>query len=124
MGKSKTLFRSRTASIHHPDHATGNRRRSNRQRNARRYPGPLPPRNVSKKAEEADSVRHFLRGVWMNWRRWGSDIDVDRDFGKNMFMHGMAVTKTVPDWTLWPTLPDEVIAQMKSDGKTAELKGR
>ena len=83
------------------------------------------PRNVSKKAEEeADSVRRFLRGVWMNWRRWGSDIDVDRDFGKNMFMHGMAVTKTVPDWTLWPTLPDEVIAQMKSDGKTAELKGK
>ena len=83
------------------------------------------PRGVSKKAEEdADAVRRFLRGVWLNWRRWGSDIDVDRDFGKNLFLHGVAVTKTVPDWTLWPSLPDEVIEQMKSGGKTAELKGK
>lgn len=73
-----------------------------------------PPRGMSKKAEEdADAVRRYLKALWRHWRRNGSDIDVLRDCGKNLFMSGMGSIKIVPDWTLWPVLPDKDIKELR-----------
>lgn len=75
------------------------------------------PRNVSKKAEQdADAVRRWLDGLWKHWRRSGSDIDVLRDFLKNLAAHGKAILKVVPDWTLYPVLDDGSEQQLRESG--------
>lgn len=72
------------------------------------------PRNFSKAAQdEAEVISRFLKNVWIYWRQKGSDIDVVRDFIKNLFKNGKACFKVIPDWTLWPELDDDTIEKMK-----------
>lgn len=74
-----------------------------------------PPRGLGKKPEEdADAVRRFCRGLWRHWRRSGMDIDFLSDCAKNLALNGVACVKLVPDWTLWPVLPDGEIEGLKA----------
>lgn len=73
-----------------------------------------PPRGKSERsAEEAETVSRMLISMWNLWRITGSDIDVLRDFIKNLFKHGKAVFKVVPDYTLWPSLDEAEIEELK-----------
>lgn len=73
-----------------------------------------PARGPSEKAaKEAEIISRFLRSVIEYWRVNSSDIDVLRDFIKNLFKHGKAVLKIVPDYTLWPSIPDDEIEDLK-----------
>lgn len=65
------------------------------------------PRSFGKKAQEdAEQIQRFLKNLWLFWRQTNSDIDVLRDFIKNLFKNGKAIFKIVPDWSLWPTLSE------------------
>lgn len=78
-----------------------------------------PPRKQTQTAEkDADTIRRWTRGLWQHWRRKNSDIDIVRDFIKNLFMSGKAIFKVAPDWTLWPQLSDKVEKELleKNDG--------
>lgn len=82
------------------------------------------PRKLTEKAEkDADNIRRFTRGVWRYWRQKGSDIDIIRDFLKNLFMSGKAAFKVAPDWTLWPQLDEEDEKKLRRQGRAA-LKQR
>jgi len=84
-----------------------------------------PPRSVTKTAEEdADAVRRFGRALYFHWGRESSDINPFRDAAKNLFMHGFACIKQVPDWTLWPVLPDGKIAELESKGDSGKAELR
>lgn len=75
--------------------------------------------------EDAERIIRFLKSVWAHWRTNNSDVDVVRDFIKNLFKNGKAVFKLVPDWTLWPELADEDIKRMKPEqikGATERIK--
>jgi len=79
-----------------------------------------PPRGKRKKHEEdADAIRRFARGLWQFWRFRGGDIDVLRDFMKNLFMSGKACFKVAPDWTLWPQLSPEEESSLRARGREA-----
>lgn len=79
-----------------------------------------PPRGVGKKAEaEADNVRRAVRALWAYWRTSGNDIDIVRDFLKNLFKSGKACFKIAPDWSLWPVLTEDTEAELKSKGSEA-----
>lgn len=87
------------------------------------------PRGMTDKAErDADMVRRFIKGLWNHWRATGSDIDVMRDFAKNLFRSGKACWKLVPDWTLWPGIDEEEIKELKrgsnkaAQARIAEIK--
>lgn len=75
------------------------------------------PRGFSVTAQEnADSVRRFIKNMWGSWRQSNNDIDILRDFIKNLVKNGKACFKLVPDWTLWPQLTDDVIAGLEISG--------
>lgn len=65
--------------------------------------------------ENADNVRRFVRAMWKYWRTQGADIDIIRDFLKNLFMSGKAIFKVAPDWTLWPQLSPEVEKKLRRE---------
>jgi hypothetical protein len=72
------------------------------------------PRGVSKAAEQdADLCRRYIRNLIQYWRTSGNDIDIVRDFLKNLFKSGKAVFKVAPDWSLWPQLSDDAIEEIK-----------
>jgi hypothetical protein len=76
-----------------------------------------PPRGFGEKPQQdAETIQRFLKSVWTYWRQTNSDIDILRDFIKNMFKNGKAVFKVVPDWTLWPSLSDEEEAKLMDEG--------
>lgn len=76
------------------------------------------PRKFGKAAqEEAESVQRFIKNTWTYWRQTNSDIDILRDFIKNLFKNGKGIFKIVPDWSLWPTLDAEEEALLKENGK-------
>lgn len=78
------------------------------------------PRSDTKKGQEdADTIRMHLKGLWRHWRRLGADIDPWRDAGKNLFINGVGAIKEVPDFTLWPTLPEGEIVKLKESGGKA-----
>lgn len=81
------------------------------------------PRKRTKKAEEdADAVRLGTKNLWRWWRTHSNDIDIVRDFLKNLFKSGKACFKIAPDWSLWPALsPDVREGLMKDGGKEAVL---
>lgn len=75
------------------------------------------PRSATGKGEEdADAVRRYVKNLWTYWRTNAGDIDVLRDFLKNLFRSGKACFKMAPDHTLWPSIPDDVIDEKKSQG--------
>ncbi len=64
-------------------------------------------RGMSKVAQEdAEEISRFLKNLWLYWRSSNSDIDILRDFIKNLFKNGKAIFKVVPDWSLWPSLSE------------------
>lgn len=65
--------------------------------------------------QDAEAVSRFLKNTWVWLRSKNSDIDILRDFIKNLFKNGKGVLKIVPDWTLWPSLEDDEIEKLKSD---------
>lgn len=76
------------------------------------------PRKNTKSAEaDADTVRMFIKAMWLYWRSRGGDIDVLRDFLKNLFKSGKAVFKVAPDWSLWPQLTDDTKAEIRASAK-------
>lgn len=83
-----------------------------------------PPRGMTKKAEEdSQNGGRWLRHAWGHVRSKGSDIDPMRDFARNLFMSGKACYKVVPDYTLWPLLPEPEEKALRELGGTA-LKDR
>lgn len=75
------------------------------------------PRSFSKQAQEdADNIGRFLKNIWLYWRQRGADIDVVRDFIKNLFKHGKACFKVVPEWSLWPELSEKEEAALLNEG--------
>lgn len=84
------------------------------------------PRGVDRAAEEdADMVRQWVRNLIRHWRTTGNDIDILRDFLKNLFKSGKAVFKVAPDWSLWPQLSDFALEEIKEavggDGEPYKL---
>lgn len=80
-----------------------------------------PPRGVTTRAEEdADLVRRFCRGLYRHWRRSSSDIDALSDWAKNIIISGVGAAKLVPDYTLWPVLPEGEIEELRETGKLKE----
>lgn len=76
-----------------------------------------PPRGKSEQAhKDAETVSRMLISMWNLWRITNSDIDVLRDFIKNLFKHGKAIFKIVPDYTLWPELDDDDVKDLKKKG--------
>ena len=76
-----------------------------------------PPRSIGETPEKnADEVRRFVRGMWLYWRQRSNDIDVVRDFLKNLFMSGKACFKVAPDWGLWPQLGEETEKELRAEG--------
>lgn len=83
------------------------------------------PRSFGKNAQQdAESVSRFLKNVWLYWRQKNSDIDVLRDFIKNMFKNGKGIFKIVPDWTLWPSLDEVEENELYMEGGKAAVKSR
>lgn len=83
------------------------------------------PRSFGKQAQEdADNIGRFLKNIWLYWRQKGSDIDVIRDFIKNLFKHGKAVFKVVPDWSLWPELSEEEEFKILETGSKNDVAKR
>lgn len=82
------------------------------------------PRNFGKASQEqADNIGRFLKNVWMYWRQTNSDIDILRDFIKNLFKHGKAIFKVTPEWSLWPSLDEVEEGQLyEAGGKEAVKK--
>ena len=75
------------------------------------------PRGFSLSAQQdAESVARFLKNAWAWMRAKNSDIDILRDFIKNLFKNGKGVIKIVPDWTLWPSLDMDEEALLKANG--------
>lgn len=82
------------------------------------------PRGFSLAAQQdAEAVSRFLKNSWTWMRSKNSDIDILRDFIKNLFKNGKAVLKIVPDWTLWPSLDSDEEELLKKNGGNA-LKER
>jgi hypothetical protein len=83
-----------------------------------------PARNKTQTAAtDADTIRRWSRGLWKHWRKRGNDIDIVRDFLKNLFMSGKACFKVAPDWYLWPQLDEKVEqALMEKGGKEEVLE--
>lgn len=76
------------------------------------------PRGRGKKAaESADRVRRYLKAQWAYWRRSSGDIDVLRDFTKNLYKHGKAVFKVTTDYTLWPSLDDTELDDIRTKAR-------
>lgn len=80
-----------------------------------------PPRSFGKAPQQdAENVGRFLKNNWENWRQKNSDIDVLRDFIKNLFKNGKAIFKCVPDWSLYPSLSDaeekKILAEEGKEG--------
>ena len=81
------------------------------------------PRGFGEKPQlEAEAISRFLKNVWIYWRQTNSDIDILRDFIKNMFKHGKAVFKIVPDWSLWPELTEAQEEKLLSEGGKPAVK--
>ena len=73
-----------------------------------------PPRGISKKAQDdAEVVMRWCRAFIKHLRVMSADIDPLTDATKNLGMSGIAAWKMVPDWTLWPVLPDEDEAELR-----------
>lgn len=82
-----------------------------------------PPRGNTAKAErDSEACMRWLHGVWTQLRSAYSDIDPVRDFARNLFISGKACFKVVPDYTLWPVLPEEEENELRKDGDEALLK--
>lgn len=63
------------------------------------------PRSFSQKAQaDAEEISRFCKNMWLYWRSSTYDIDILRDFIKNLFKNGKGILKVTPDWTLWPAL--------------------
>jgi len=76
-----------------------------------------PPRGVTSKAErDADAARRWIKAAWTHIRTASADIDPVRDFARNLFAHGKACLKVVPDYTLWPVLEDEDVEELRKAG--------
>ncbi len=83
------------------------------------------PRSFGKQAQiDADTVSRFLKNVWRYWRQTGSDIDILRDFIKNLVKNGKAIFKVVPDWSLWPVLEEEEEKSLYEEGGRESVKER
>jgi hypothetical protein len=79
------------------------------------------PRNLSLAGQQdAEAVSRFLKNTWVWMRSKNSDIDILRDFIKNLFKNGKGVIKLVPDWTLWPSLDSEEEDNLSAAGKLKE----
>lgn len=74
--------------------------------------------------QDAEAVSRFLKNMWVWIRSKNSDIDILRDFIKNLFKNGKGVLKIVPDWTLWPSLSEEEEEKLRSYGKAGDLQRR
>lgn len=75
------------------------------------------PRGFGEKPQlDAEAISRFIKNVWIYWRQTNSDIDILRDFIKNMFKHGKAIFKVVPDWSLWPELTEEQEEKLLNEG--------
>lgn len=84
-----------------------------------------PPRGIGDKPEkDADAVRRYIRGLWQYWRTEGNDIDIIRDFQKNLFRSGKACFKLAIDWTLWPTMSELAEANLREAGGAAAVRKR
>lgn len=83
------------------------------------------PRSFGQQAQkDAEAASRFLKNIWLYWRQKNSDIDILRDFIKNLFKNGKAVFKCVPDWSLWPTLDEETEAELLSEGGKKKVAER
>lgn len=79
------------------------------------------PRGFSLAAQQdAEAVSRFLKNSWTWMRAKNSDIDILRDFIKNLFKNGKGVLKIVPDWTLWPSLTEDEEEELRANGKLKE----
>ena len=63
----------------------------------------IPTYGIDTEAEVRSSkLRSFLVG-WLDYQlEYANDVSPFRDWIKNMYLHGKAVYKTVPDWASWP----------------------
>ena len=83
------------------------------------------PRSFGKQAQlDAETVSRFLKNIWLYWRQKNSDTDILRDFIKNLFKHGKAVMKVVPDWSLWPSLDETEEGKLYEEGGKVAVKER
>jgi hypothetical protein len=81
------------------------------------------PRSFGEQAQkEAENISRFIKNIWVYWRQTNSDIDILRDFIKNMFKHGKAIFKVVPDWSLWPELGEEEEVKLLEEGGKASVR--
>lgn len=82
-----------------------------------------PARGVTKKAEaDAQNNGRFVKHSLNYIRSQSSDIDPIRDFARNLFRSGKACFKVVPDYTLWPVLPESEEEELKAKGAAALKK--
>jgi len=83
------------------------------------------PRGFGEKPQQdAEAISRFLKNIWIYWRQTNSDVDILRDFIKNLFKHGKAVFKIVPEWSLWPDLTDEQEEKLLNEGGKEAVKKR
>lgn len=84
-----------------------------------------PARNKTQTAAtDADTIRRWSRGFWKHLRKRGNDIDIVRDFLKNLFMSGKACFKIAPDWYLWPQLDEATEKDLMEKGGKEEVLER
>lgn len=74
--------------------------------------------------KDAEEISRFLKNLWLYWRASNSDIDVLRDFIKNLFKNGKAIFKVVPDWSLWPSLSAAEEKRLTDEGGKAKVAER
>lgn len=81
------------------------------------------PRGFGQQAQkDAEDVSRWLKNQWEHWRQKNSDIDVIRDFQKNLFKHGKAIFKITIDQTLWPSISEDEEAELRGQGKDALME--
>lgn len=79
------------------------------------------PRSFSLAAQQdAEAIARFLKNTWLYMRSKNSDIDILRDFIKNLFKNGKGILKVVPDWTLWPSIDPDEEEKLRADGNLKE----
>ena len=82
-----------------------------------------PRGETEKDMTDADSVRRWVGAWWKYLRTKGNDLDIVRDFTKNLFMSGQACFKVCVDRSLWPELSEDVENElMESGGESAVLE--